>query len=91
MGLVVYTGGTFDLFHAGHAAFLRRCSELGKVVVSLNTDEFIEAYKGKSPVLSYKDRLAVLASCRYVDYCHWDRLGKAGLLQADAVRPRLAG
>jgi glycerol-3-phosphate cytidylyltransferase len=67
MGLVVYTGGTFDLFHAGHAAFLKRCSELGKVVVSLNTDEFIEAYKGKSPVLSYKDRLAVLASCRYVD------------------------
>jgi glycerol-3-phosphate cytidylyltransferase len=66
MGLV-YTGGTFDLFHAGHASFLGRCSELGPVVVSLNTDEFIEEYKGKSPVISYADREAVLLSCRYVD------------------------
>ena len=65
---VVYTGGTFDLFHAGHAAFLRRCSELGDaVVVSLNTDEFIEEYKGKPPVISYADRTDVLMSCRYVD------------------------
>jgi glycerol-3-phosphate cytidylyltransferase-like family protein len=29
MGLnkpIVYSGGTFDLFHAGHVAFLKRCS-----------------------------------------------------------------
>lgn len=64
---VVYTGGTFDLFHAGHVEFLRRCSELGKVVVSLNTDEFIEEYKGKPPVISYRDREAVLLACRYVE------------------------
>jgi glycerol-3-phosphate cytidylyltransferase len=44
---VVYTGGTFDLFHSGHVNLLRRCSEIGTVVVSLNTDEFIEKYKGK--------------------------------------------
>jgi glycerol-3-phosphate cytidylyltransferase len=66
MGLI-YTGGTFDLFHAGHAEFLRRCSELGRVVVALNTDEFIEEYKGKPPVISYRDRADVLLACRYVD------------------------
>lgn len=66
MGLI-YTGGTFDLFHAGHVNFLSRCADLGRVVVSLNTDEFIEAYKGKSPVIRYADRKAVLESCRYVD------------------------
>lgn len=66
MGLTVYTGGTFDLFHSGHANFLARCAELGEVVVSLNTDEFIEAYKGKSPIISYADREAVLRSCRSV-------------------------
>lgn len=66
MGLIVYTGGTFDLFHSGHVAFLKRCSQLGSVVVSLNTDEFIQAYKGKAPAISYKDREAVLRSCRYV-------------------------
>jgi glycerol-3-phosphate cytidylyltransferase len=64
---LVYTGGTFDLFHAGHARFLQRCAELGPVVVSLNTDEFIEQYKGKPPVISYADREAVLLACRYVD------------------------
>lgn len=66
MGLTVYTGGTFDLYHAGHANFLARCAELGRVVVSLNTDEFIEAYKGKAPVISYAEREAVLLSCRSV-------------------------
>lgn len=66
MGLTIYTGGTFDLYHSGHANFLARCAELGEVVVSLNTDEFIEAYKGKAPVISYADREAVLLSCRSV-------------------------
>lgn len=64
----LYTGGTFDLFHAGHVNFLKRCKELAdRVVVSLNTDSFIRDYKGFSPVMSYEDRLTVLRSCRYVD------------------------
>lgn len=67
MGLTVYTGGTFDLFHYGHVNLLRRCSELGRVVVSLNTDEFIYEYKKIKPVCDYEERRAVLLSCRYVD------------------------
>lgn len=66
MGLKVYTGGTFDLFHAGHVRFLERCRDFGKVTVALNTDEFVEAYKGKKPVMSYDERLDVLLACRYV-------------------------
>lgn len=71
MGLRVYTGGTFDLFHAGHVKFLRRCKEIagstGQVIVSLNTDEFIKEYKGKPPIISYEDRKLILESCKYVD------------------------
>ena len=67
MGLKVYTGGTFDLFHAGHVNFLRECSRFGSVTVALNTDEFIEAYKGKPPVMSFQERAEVLLACRYVD------------------------
>lgn len=71
MGLRVYTGGTFDLFHVGHLNFLKRCYEIagltGQVIVSLNTDEFIEKYKGIKPLISYDDRKAILESCRYVD------------------------
>ena len=66
----VYTGGTFDLFHSGHVNLLKRCSEIaagGQVIVSLNTDEFIQEYKGKPPVCNYEERKAVLESCRYVD------------------------
>lgn len=65
--LRVYTGGTFDLFHSGHANLLRKCSLLGRVTVSLNTDEFIEEYKGRPPVCSYEERAEVLWACRYVD------------------------
>lgn len=66
MGLKVYTGGTFDLFHAGHVEFLRKCAIFGDVTVALNNDDFIERYKGSAPVMSFRERAAVLASCKYV-------------------------
>jgi len=67
MGLKIYTGGTFDLLHAGHVELLRKCKELGEVTVALNTDDFIENYKRKPPVMTYQEREAVLLACRYVD------------------------
>lgn len=67
MGLTIYTGGTFDLFHYGHVNLLQRCSDMGRVIVSLNTDEFIYEYKKVRPVCDYEERRAVLLSCRYVD------------------------
>lgn len=88
MGLV-YTGGTFDLFHAGHVEFLRRCSELGSVVVSLNTDEFIEEYKGKPPVISYADRRDVLLACRYVDDVVPNTGGPDSRIAIQSVMPKL--
>lgn len=69
--LILYTGGTFDCYHAGHANFLRQCRQLvgpdGTVIVSLNTDAFVSSYKGKAPVISYPERKAVLESVKYVD------------------------
>ena len=71
MGKIVYTGGTFDLFHSGHVRFLKACRRLagdeGKVVVALNTDDFIQAYKGKSPIMSFDERKEILLGCKYVD------------------------
>lgn len=89
MGLVIYTGGTFDLFHAGHVELLRRCAELGSVVVSLNTDEFIEAYKGRKPVISYEERAKVLDSCRYVDRVVPNIGGNDSRIAIDLVKPDL--
>jgi len=66
--VIIYTGGTFDLFHKGHVNLLKWCKNIGdKVVVSLNTDEFISSYKGKPPVVSFDERKEVLLSCKYVD------------------------
>ena len=67
MNKVLYTGGTFDLFHFGHVNFLKQCSKLAdKVVVSLNTDEFIKEYKKHNPVLSYEERERSLRYCKFV-------------------------
>lgn len=80
MALLVYTGGTFDLFHSGHVNFLYNCKKLagmsGEVCVSLNTDEFIESYKGKPPVMSNEERFSVVGSCRYVDRVMWNTFGE---------------
>lgn len=68
MGLKIYTGGTFDLPHSGHVNFLRKCAQLGDVYLSLNTDSFIEAYKGKPPVMSFQERRAVLEEFKSVTF-----------------------
>ncbi|HAI43278.1 MAG TPA: hypothetical protein DCM40_36860, partial [Maribacter sp.] len=38
-----------------------------KVVVGLNTDEFIREFKGTSPIMSYGERERSLLNCSYVD------------------------
>ena len=67
---IVYTGGTFDLFHSGHVNLLKKCKEIagvnGRVIVSLNTDSFIESYKGKPPICNESEREIVVKSCVYV-------------------------
>jgi len=87
MGLTVYTGGTFDLYHAGHARFLARCAELGEVTISLNTDEFIEEYKGKPPVISFADRAEVLLSTRSVSQVIPNSGGADSRWAIEAVMP----
>lgn len=63
---LVYCGGTFDCFHAGHVNFLRAAARFGRVVVALNTDDFAARYKRK-PIFSLDERTAVLAACKYVE------------------------
>ena len=88
--VIVYTGGTFDLFHIGHVRLLQRCRGLAGdsiVVVSLNTDEFITAYKGRPPTIAYRDRCEVLAACRYVDRVVENVGGADSKPAIDDVRP----
>lgn len=87
MGLKVYTGGTFDLLHSGHVSFLKRCSEVGEVTVALNTDEFIEAYKGKPPIMTFAERRAVLLGLKYVSNVVPNVGGADSRISIDLVSP----
>lgn len=62
--MIIYTGGTFDLFHVGHLNFLTQCNKIagkdGKIIVSLNEDDFIEKFKGNPPVMSYDERRRII-------------------------------
>lgn len=63
---VVLAAGTFDLFHPGHVNLLRHGSLLGAVVAAVNTDRFVEQYKGRPPIMTLAERLKTVAACRYV-------------------------
>jgi glycerol-3-phosphate cytidylyltransferase len=84
---VVYTGGTFDLPHHGHFRLLQRASEFGKVVVGLNTDEFIFEYKKKSPIMAFEERKEILLACRWVDDVVPNYGGADSRIAIDIVKP----
>jgi glycerol-3-phosphate cytidylyltransferase len=69
--VIVYNGGTYDLLHPGHLSVFRQMRELagpdGLVVIALNTDDFVEEFKGGRPVQTYAEREAVLRGIRDID------------------------
>ena len=65
---VGYTSGVFDLFHIGHLNILRNAKELcDYLIVAVSTDELVQKYKNKTPVIPYEERKAIVESIKYVD------------------------
>lgn len=63
-----YCGGTFDLLHPGHVRFFRWVHDnFDYLIVGLNTDDFVEKYKGKPPAQPYAEREEMLRACRWVN------------------------
>lgn len=78
------TVGTFDVPHVGHAAFLRKCEAFAdRVIVGVNTDEFVRAYKGQGPLYRTAERLALIAELGYPVV----RNGSAGRELIEQVEP----
>lgn len=65
---VVLVGGCFDIFHYGHHVFLQKARSAGdKLIVLLESDEYIASVKKKQPVHTQHQRSEILAALEYVD------------------------
>ncbi len=72
---IVFTNGSFDILHVGHVRCLRDARSRGDfLVVALNTDKSIRAYKDPTlPVFPLAERVEMLESLACVDYItHFD-------------------
>ena len=64
----VITFGTFDVFHVGHLRVIERAASLGdRLVVGVSADALNLAKKGREPVFTQAERLAIVAALRAVD------------------------
>ncbi len=64
----VLVGGCFDILHIGHVRFLEEAAKQGDIViVSLESDGFIQTAKHRTPVHNQEMRAMILSACRYVD------------------------
>lgn len=63
-----YTTGVFDLFHVGHLNILKRAKEqCDFLIVGVSTDELVQNYKHKTPIIPFEERAQIVESIKYVD------------------------
>ncbi|QQG44628.1 MAG: adenylyltransferase/cytidyltransferase family protein [Candidatus Roizmanbacteria bacterium] len=65
---IVLVGGCFDIFHFGHLTFLTEAKKQGdKLVIVLESDEFILKYKKREPIHNQFQRAQILSNLDIVD------------------------
>ena len=56
------------MFHIGHLNLIRRAKEQCEyLIVGVSTDECVQSYKNKTPIIPYEERSAIVQAIRYVD------------------------
>ena len=83
---VVFLDGCWDLFHIGHLNIIEKASRLGFLVLGVVTDEGMRSM-GKTPIIPYEQRRAIVAALRCVDvvvpYFHYGDI--TGIMECGAT------
>ena len=66
---VVYVDGGWDMFHAGHVAFLREARARGDyLLVGVHNDAVVNRHRGRNfPLLNLNERVLSVLACKHVD------------------------
>ena len=60
--------GVFDLFHVGHLRLIQRASACCRYLrVGVLSDDLVEKYKNRRPVIPLDERMEILSAIRGVD------------------------
>lgn len=64
---VVYVDGSFDMFHAGHAEYLKQAKELGDfLIVGIQGDDLVRQIESTYPILNQEERALSVLACRVI-------------------------
>ena len=65
--IIVYTSGTFDMFHSNHLKMISYAKNLGDVlIVGVSTDELVSSYK-PAPIIPFNERIQILEALKAPD------------------------
>lgn len=63
-----YTTGVYDLFHVGHLNILEKAkNQCDYLIVGVSTDELVQSYKNKCPIIPFEERKKIVESIKFVD------------------------
>ena len=64
---IVYTSGTFDMFHYNHLRMINYARSLADIlIVGVSTDELVSSYKAK-PIIPFTERLQIIEALKTPD------------------------
>jgi glycerol-3-phosphate cytidylyltransferase len=65
-----YTQGVYDMFHIGHLNLINHAKEYcDYLIVAVNSDELVQTYKSKTPVINQEERRIIVENIKAVDKC----------------------
>jgi len=65
--VIVYTSGTFDMFHSNHLKMINYAKGLGDIlIVGVSTDELVTSYK-PAPIIPFNERIQIIEALKTPD------------------------